>query len=81
MRPQDLEHWIRREPFIPFRLFLSTRDKFNVRRPDFIRVGKSRCTVGLLDDADKERNVDIALVHIALIEAVPPKARLRSSDA
>ncbi|MCC7293087.1 MAG: hypothetical protein IT449_13585 [Phycisphaerales bacterium] len=76
MSPQDVLYWIRRQPFIPFRMYLSTGDEFDVRRPEFIWVGKSRCTVGLFDDFDKDRNVDVALAHIAMIEAVPPSIDL-----
>lgn len=72
MSPADLQYWIRRDPFIPFRMLLSSGDYFDVRMPDFIWIGKSRCTIGLFDDVEKDRNVDISLVHIVTIEAVPP---------
>ncbi len=75
MRPQDIYNWLRREPFVPFRISLSNGRQFDIRNPGMVLVGRSELVVG---DQDPDFPVPVydtasfvALMHINHIEPLP----------
>jgi len=76
MRAHDLLRWLRRRPFRPFRLLLSTGRTYDVPRPDIMLVGNATITLELSDPAqlslETRHEVEIALPHIVQVEEVPP---------
>ena len=78
MRAHDLLRWLRRKPFRPFRLLISTGRTYDVPRPDLMLVGTTTVTLEVSDpdrlSLDTRQEVEIALVHIVQVEEVPPAA-------
>jgi len=75
MRSHDLLRWLRRRPFRPFRLLVSTGRTYDVLRPELMLVGSATITLELSDaqhlSAETRREVEIALHHIVQVEEVP----------
>jgi hypothetical protein len=74
MRQEQLLEYLEREPFVPFRLYLSTGPFFDVRQPELADVGRSTLTIGFPVEGNQQRFVEIALVHIVWIEILLPAA-------
>ncbi len=78
MRPEEFLQLLRRSPFVPLRLHLSTGLTFEVRHPELAAL--ERTTVRLsLPAAQKptpiaERDVVVSLLHIVWIEFLGPAA-------
>ena len=77
MRPEDIHAWLRRDPFVPFRIHLSTGRTFDIRRPGLVLVGRSALVIGEPDpdfDLPVFDTVDlhVALAHINHIEPLAP---------
>ena len=66
MRPEDIEELLRREPFLPFRVFLTNGEQFDVVRPLSVATGRTVVFVVLPDDRWKY----ISLRQIASIETL-----------
>lgn len=47
MSPEDLRLLVKRRPFKPFRITMSTRESFDVRHPEMLIVGRSIAALGL----------------------------------
>jgi hypothetical protein len=41
MRPEEVKNWLKREPFVPFRMVLSNGRTFEVQHPEMIMVGRT----------------------------------------
>ena len=78
MRAHDLLRWLRRRPFRPFRLLLTTGRIYDVLRPDLMLVGNATITLELSDpdqlSLETRHEVEIALPHIIQVEEVPPSS-------
>jgi len=76
MRAHDLLRWLRRRPFRPFRLLITTGRTYEVLRPDLMLVGHATITLELSDpdqlSIETRREVEIALPHIIQVEEVLP---------
>jgi hypothetical protein len=48
MRPEDIFNWLRRDPFQPFRIYLSNGRQWDVLRPEMVMVGR-RSMLGRVD--------------------------------
>jgi hypothetical protein len=70
----ELHDAARRQPFIPFRVILTTGAAHDIRHPDLIMVGTRSATIGLTKD-DKgtayERTTIVDLLHVVGIEMLP----------
>jgi hypothetical protein len=66
MNPQDIADLRQREPFIPFRLFLSDGNTFDITRPLSVALGKNGLFIVLQDDRWKW----IPLRHVASVETL-----------
>ncbi len=77
MSPQDLLELLRAEPFVPFEMQVSTGERFTIRHPENLLVGRTRCYLPIFDDGIVERMVYVALVHIVKIELLNGRAQAR----
>ncbi len=69
MRPEDLHEFTRRQPFQPYRLYLTGGKTYDVTHPDQVIVLRSRIIVGVGGNNDIPEHADhIALIHIVQIE-------------
>lgn len=79
MTHQDLQAAVRRQPFHPFRMILSTGAVYEIPHPDLIMVGRRSAVIGIpnqLDTTVYERTLMVDLFHVVGIENAdsPPTA-------
>ena len=67
MNADTIREWLTRRPFEPFELRLSNGEKYQVRHPEVVAVGKNRMAIV---DPNTDRIVHVALVHVNSIEAL-----------
>jgi hypothetical protein len=73
MRRDTLEEYLKRRPFLPFRIYLSTGVFFfHIHQPQLASVSPSTLTLGLPIEGDRQRFLEIALIHIVWIEMLFP---------
>lgn len=72
MRQDDLKEYLNREPFQPFRLYLSTGTYVDIRQSQMAYVSHSVLTLGQSIEGDKQRFLVIALIHIVYLEVLLP---------
>lgn len=79
---QDLMEILRRQPFVPFRLFASDGRTYDVRHPDQALVLASRVILPMPSEADiPERSEHLDLFHIIRAEEMPaPVPPVSSGD-
>lgn len=73
MAPNDLEEWVRRRPFEPFRMGLTDGRSFVIYHPELCMVGKRSAILGLVADPAKtryDRTVMVDLLHILTLEPI-----------
>lgn len=72
MPPQDLLQFVRRRPFIPFRLHVSDGTVYDVRHPELLMVALATAVVGLPASGEQppavERYEIVDLRHIVRLE-------------
>jgi hypothetical protein len=78
MSGDDVFHWIRATPFIPFRIRLNSGRTYEVRHPEMVKVGRTHVLVFTysLDNADLVENVE--MLGLQLVEAIEPLQPARS---
>ena len=54
MTPEDLRVLVKRRPFKPFRITMSTQEIFDVTHPDLMVVGRSMAALGIGKAGDNE---------------------------
>lgn len=74
MRQDDLDEYLDREPFQPFRIYLSTGVFFDIDQPEMAYTSRSVLSLGMPLEGDNQRFLTIALIHIVWIEAVFPSS-------
>jgi hypothetical protein len=76
---QDLLQMLRRQPFQPFRVYVTDGSSYDVRHPYLCMAGARSVLIGLPADSSTEpvydRYVNIDLVHITHLEPVQPAAQ------
>ena len=55
MRQDDLNEYLNREPFQPFRLYLSTGAFVDIHQPQLAHAGRSVLTLGQTIEGDQQR--------------------------
>ncbi len=73
MRAEELVHLIRRRPFQPIRLHLTTGQTYDIRHPEFIIVQRQSAEVGVDPDPHTgvvDRVEYISLLHVVRIENI-----------
>jgi hypothetical protein len=72
MRRDDLNEYLDRKPFRPFRLYLSTGAFVDIRQPQLVHFSHSVLTLGQAVEGDQQRFLVIALIHIVWLELLVP---------
>lgn len=72
MRRDDLARYLNRQPFRPFRLYLSTGAFLDIRHSQSASLGPSTLTLGLPIEGNHQRFLEVALIHIVWIEILFP---------
>ncbi len=72
MRQEDLNEHLKRLPFQPFRIHLSTGAFFDIHQPQFAYTSRSILSLSLPIEGDKQRFLTITLIHIVWIEVLIP---------
>ena len=71
MRANDLIEFVRRQPFVPFRLHVSENQPYEIQHADQIIVLRSRVVLAVGGDGPIRDNTEhIALSHIIRIEDI-----------
>ena len=69
MPPSVLRENLDRRPFTPFTITVSTGERFMIRKPEFLFLGKQACL--LIDQRAREfYPVQIAYMHVVKLEPV-----------
>jgi len=72
MRPADLQDFVRRQPFQPFRLTLTDGRTYEVRHPELAMVGRSTIAIGIPSEGDPnpiyDRLVTVSILHVMQAE-------------
>ena len=50
MRPEDIQELLDRRPFVPFRIFLTSGDRFDITERHSVAVGRGNIFIVLPDD-------------------------------
>lgn len=71
MRPEDLLHWLRATPFVPFRIRLNSGRTFDIRHPEMVRL--SRTTIHIYtSQIEPEVYEKMEMIGLVLIESIEP---------
>jgi hypothetical protein len=77
VRPDEINHLLREQPFQPFRILLSNGNSYDIRHPELVSVGRTRLFIGI-PAAESPSYFDdwalVALVHINDVRPLPPSA-------
>ena len=68
MSTKDMLEWIKASPFVPFEFELTTGERFQVRHPEHLLVGKTACYLATYDGDVVERMHHIGLLHIVKVQ-------------
>ena len=74
MTNQDLQEAVRRRPFEPFRIVLTTGDTYDVRHRDLLMVGLRSAIIGIAKSVEGtayDRTIKVDLLHVVGIEELP----------
>jgi hypothetical protein len=77
MSHEDLLHFIRQRPFIPFRLVTTDGTAYEIRHPEMLMPGRRLVIAGLPDDpavAAFERTVAVSMLHVQRLEPMDAQA-------
>ncbi len=76
MRPEEIRDHVRRQPFEPFRVFVSDGSSDTVKHPELIYVSRGEVVIAQeLGEGDiPERSAYIDPVHVTRIEPVDGRA-------
>ncbi len=82
MRPDDLLQELRKQPFQPFRIYLTDGSTYEIRHPELVAVGRSRMFIGR-PAPDETRPVfdDYLFVALLPINGIEPVAPNPSSQS
>lgn len=72
MRPDELRGHLKKQPFRPFRVFVSDGSHYDVLHPDFMLVTKSEVTIAisLAGEEMPDRSAYLVPVHITRVEPI-----------
>jgi hypothetical protein len=73
MLPNEVREELRRQPFEPFRLYLSDGTTYEIRHPDLVMVGIQRLLVGVPAEGREgifQRYDVVSLLHVVRLEPI-----------
>lgn len=69
-----LKERLQQRPFVPFRIITTPGDRYDVRHPDLVLVGKNYLIVGTAAEDNPglfDRVTHVSILHIAALEELP----------
>ncbi len=76
MRADEIRNHLRRQPFRPFRLYLSNGVSHDVRHPEMAIVGRNVVALGVqTNDNDLPRIRLVSVSHINEVETIVPERK------
>lgn len=75
MRPEQIRNHLRKQPFVPIRVFLSDGSTYDIRHPELAAVSRAEVVIGLGDSADNlpEQFAYCDPIHVTRIEPINGK--------
>ena len=70
----DISEKLKQQPFVPFRVIMSSGDKYDIHHPDLVLVGKRHLFVGTASEDNPalfDRSSLLSVLHVAALEALP----------
>ena len=82
MTVQDYRDLLRAQPFIPFRLILSSGDRIEVRHPEMATLIRNKIIIAVPDEDGElpEMETKIALFHIVGFEPIGTESGVTSAS-
>ncbi len=71
---EEFQARLREKPFRPFRIIASEDQRFEIRHPEMVMVGRRDLAIGVPHSANAtvyDRLIRIALVHVVAMEDLP----------
>lgn len=71
MDPKDLQRYLRRQPFAPFRVVTSDGTTYDIRHPEMVLLSRRAVDIGLNNnpvDTIAEQVVTVALLQVQRLE-------------
>jgi len=72
MRADDLLTWIRKTPFMSFRIRLNSGRTFDIRHPEMLRVGRSAVNIYTFAGEPADPYERMEMVSLVRIESIEP---------
>jgi hypothetical protein len=72
MNAANVRDILRREPFEPFEIIMSSGERHLVKHPEFVLVTEGRVIV--VTDPVADRTADLALMHVTELRRMQPSA-------
>jgi len=83
MRPEELRVLLRRQPFIPMRLFLSDGTTYDIRHPEMALLTRSTIEIGIEEKPGRgiaDEVVYCSLLHVVRVEDLDEQSRLTAAN-
>ncbi len=74
MRPGDLLHWNKAEPFVPYRIRLTSGRTFDVPHPEMLLIGRTSATYVTFIGEGSDVYEKLQMIGLLLIETIEPIA-------
>jgi hypothetical protein len=78
MPPAEFQHLLRRQPFVPFRIYMADGSTYDVRRIEMCMVGLATATVGFPSSADStlyDHTMILSLRQVVRLEPLETAAK------
>ena len=77
MDPDELFALVKKHPFEPFRIHVSDGNRYDVKHPDQIVVGRRSCHVGIAKNGEGpfQRIAIVSNIHITRLEPLDDEKR------
>jgi hypothetical protein len=74
MGMKDVQHYLKSQPFRPFRLLLTKGKTFEIHHPEFAHVSRSSIRSTLTQsgpDSNLDHYITLSLIHVVELEHIP----------
>lgn len=79
----DIQEKLKQRPFLPFRVIMSSGDKYDIHHPDLVLVGKRHLFVGTASEDNPalfDRSSLLSILPIAALEVLSVEAASGGSN-
>jgi hypothetical protein len=74
---------VKREPFIPFRIVMSSGEAYEIRHPELVMVGRREIIVGTPAQDDpriSDHHDYLSMLHVTVLEELPARKSRRGGN-